>query len=452
MQSVQQGFQRRRRLSLVWASMFALLGIVACGDTAPRYSVFTQQPRQGSGEAIALESADQIHPLWAYQPASGLPDSLTSSAGIVYVSYESNSNAVGVGGNGNTGNITPTVYGGTVSVLDAIDAYTGRRLWRFQAPELPDFGGRPLVANETVYLALTYHVCALNAQSGMVRWCAEVIDRAKDAEYLVDGELAFENGLLLVGAYHTLIAVDATTGKRVWSVQTPMRSSHLVTGNDLVYVSAADGQISAFDASTGQQAWVAMQRPDTTFPNTFAPVPYLDEGTLYVLSGRTLAAYQGKRGDVLWHVSLDGGEQGGELSPPLPVFATVEGTPYLLALERNSSTPNTPISTQLVAYNLQTHRRMWSKQLPGHDGLALALLSDVVYVASATIDRPYPSTSDRHFWLSMMNLHSSQVARQLQDNDSSFQVAQLVGADGRLFVLGHFVDSGDGSRIYALGR
>ncbi len=155
------------------------------------------------------------------------------------------------------------------------------------------------------------------------------------------------------------------------------------------------------------------------------------------------------RGDVLWHVSLDGGERGGEVSPPLPVFANVGGTPYLLALELNDSTP---ISTQLVAYDLQTHQHMWSKQLPGQDGKALALSSDVVYVASATIDHPYPSPSDRHFWLSMIDLRSGQAARQLQNNDSSFQVSQLVGADGLLFVLGHFLDSGVGSRVYALGK
>ncbi|HEX5439424.1 MAG TPA: PQQ-binding-like beta-propeller repeat protein [Ktedonobacterales bacterium] len=449
--------QRRHRLSLVWVSIFALLGLVACGDSGPRYSVFTQQPQQGSGAAIDLQSADQIHPLWAYQPQIGTPESITSAAGVVYLSYLSNGSAlgtVGAGGNGNPGNITPTptVSGGSVSALDAIDAHSGRRLWRFQAPEQPDFGATPLVANETIYIALTYQVCAVNAHSGVARWCAEVIDRAKDEEYIVDGEMAFENGLLFVGAYHTLIAVDAATGTRMWSVQTPMRSSHLVTGNDLVYVSAADGQLSAFDASTGQQVWVATQVPDTPFPNTFAPVPYLDQGTLYVLSGRSLAAYQGRRGDVLWRVSLDGGEHGGEITPPLPVFANVEGTPYLLALERNDSTLISPISTHLVAYNLQTHQQLWSKQLPGQDRQALALSSGVVYVASATIDRKYPSPSDRHFWLSMMDLRSGQVARQLQDNDASFRVSQLVGANGLLFVLGYFLDPGEGSRVYALGR
>jgi outer membrane protein assembly factor BamB len=224
------------------------------------------------------------------------------------------------------------------------------------------------VVNETIYLALTYHVCALNAQSGAVRWCIEVIDRTNEAEYIVDGELAFANDVLFVGAYQTLIAVDATTGKRKWSAQTSMRSSHLAPGDGLIYVSAADGQISAFDTSTGQQMWHATKVPDTPFPNSFAPVPFLDDGTLYVLSGRKLVAYQGGRGDLLWQVSLNGGEHEGELFPPAPVFANVGGTPYMLALELNGSTLITPVTTQLIAYNLHTHQPMWGKQLPGQFG------------------------------------------------------------------------------------
>ena len=439
--------RRRRRLSLVWASIIALLGLVACGDPPPSSSVFAQQPQQGSGEAIDLQSANQIHPLWAYQPDTVISAELTSARGIMYISYDSNVSKVGAGDN--SGNITPTLSGGTVSVLDAVDAPSGRRLWRFQAPELPDVAARPLVVNETIYLALSYHICALNAQNGAVRWCTEVIDRTNDTEYIVDGELTFANGVLFVGAYQTLIAIDGATGKRVWSAQTSMRSGHLAPGDGLVYVSANDGQLSAFDASTGQLVWRATQTP---VPNNWAPVPYLDGGTLYVLSGRKLVAYQGRRGDLLWQVSLDGGEYGGNIASPGPVFANVGGTPYMLAFETDVNHLFNSFSTQLVVYNLQTHQQMWSKQLPGQGGEALALSSDVVYVASATIDRAYPSPSDRHYWLTMMNLRSGQVARQLQNNDSSFRIGQLLGDDGRLFVVGQYEDSGNRSKVYALGR
>jgi hypothetical protein len=90
--------------------------------------------------------------------------------------------------------------------------------------------------------------------------------------------------------------------------------------------------------------------------------------------------------------------------------------------------------------------------LEGQGGQALALSSDVVYVASAAFDRAYASPSQRHFWLTVMDLRSGQVARQLQNNDSSFRIGQLLGDDGRLFVVGQYVDSGNRTKVYALGR
>ena len=124
----------------------------------------------------------------------------------------------------------------------------------------------------------------------------------------------------------------------------------------------------------------------------------------------------------------------------------------MLAFETDVNHLFNSFSTRLVAYNLQTHQQVWSKQLPGQGGEALALSSDVVYVASATIDRAYPSPSQRHYWLTMMDLRSGQAARQLQNNDSSFRISQLLGDDGRLFVVGQYEDSGNRSKVYALGR
>jgi hypothetical protein len=66
----------------------------------------------------------------------------------VYVSYDSDESMLDVVDN--RGNITPTPDMATVSVLDAADAPSGRRLWRCQAPEHPDFGVSPLMVNETI--------------------------------------------------------------------------------------------------------------------------------------------------------------------------------------------------------------------------------------------------------------------------------------------------------------
>ena len=93
---------QRRHLALICAGVMALLGAVACGDPPPSSSIFAQQPKHGSGDAIDLQSANEIHPLWAYQPDIALSTALTSAQGIVYVSYDSNESKVGAGDNPGT--------------------------------------------------------------------------------------------------------------------------------------------------------------------------------------------------------------------------------------------------------------------------------------------------------------------------------------------------------------
>lgn len=441
-------------LSLVCASVVALLGGVACSgaNTNSSFSIFNQRTQQGSGAAITPQTADHIHPLWSYQPGETVFGGITSTRGIVYVRYESNTSIVGNGES--TANFDQTERGGEVSVLDALDSQRGSRVFRFQVPESFDDSAGPLVVEDTVYLALTYHVCALNGQTGKLRWCSAVINRKNDAEYLLDGEMAYENGLLFLGAYHTLIAVDATTGKRVWSAPVLMRSSHLVAGNNLVYVSALGGKLMAFGARSGQQVWHIALPPDAPDPDdpsgNFAPVPLLGDGVLYIFTGKRLMTFQGSSGSLLWQVqvTLDGEYQFEE--PPFPIVENVGGTAYAVALVETAT--NSQIASELVAYNLHTHKQAWRKQLEGAYPQAVGVSSGVVYAASLQSDGPWSPQPRWHFWLSMVDIRSGQLLRQLQNNDSSFRVDQLVGGDGRLYVSGSFPDLGQRRVVYALGN
>lgn len=457
---MQRFLRKCRWLSLVCASVVALLGGVACGGSADTpFSVFNQQPQPGSGAAITPQTANHIHPLWRYQPQDILSGGITSTKGIVYVSYESTTNIVGK--RESMGNFDQTAKGGVVSVLDALDSQSGRRLWRIEVPESFDYATRPLVAEDTVYLALTYHVCALNGQSGKLRWCSAVVDREKDAEYILDGEMAYENGLLFLGAYHTLIAVDVTTGKRMWSAPALMLSSHLVAGNHLVYVSALGGKLSVFDARSGKPLWHTALMPDASDPDdpsgNYAPVPLLGDGVLYLLTGRILAAFQGSSGGLLWQVQvlLDGEYQIEE--PPFPVVENDGGTAYVVVLVETAT--SSQVTTELVAYNLHTHKQAWREHVEGAFPQALEVSSGVVYAASLQSDqRSFLSQNQGkwHFWLSLVDIRSGQVLLQLQNDDSSFRVNQLVGGDGHLYVLGHVVLSpslaiSQTSTVYALG-
>ena len=451
---MQRFLRQCRCLSLVCASVVALLGGVACGgvSTNTPFSIFNQRPHRGSGAAITPQTADHIHPLWSYQPGETVFGGITSTKGIVYVRYASNTSIVGKGES--IANFDQTERGGEVSVLDALDSQRGSRLWRFQAPESFDDAAKPLVVEDTVYLALTYHVCALNGQTGKLRWCSAVINRKNDAEYILDGEMAFEHGLLFLGAYHTLIAVDATTGKRVWSAPVLMRSSHLVAGNNLVYVSALGGKLMAFDAKLGKPVWHIALLPDAYDPDdpsgNFAPVPLLGDGVLSILTGRMLVAFQGSSGGLLWQVqvTLDGEYQLEE--PPFPMVEHVGGTAYVVALVQTAR--SSQLTSELVAYNLHTHKQAWREQVEGAFPQAVGVSSGVVYAASLQSDGSWSPQPRWHFWLSMVDIRSGQVLRQLQNNDSSFRVDQLVGGDGRLYVSGYFPDFGRRRMVYALGN
>ncbi len=150
-----------RCLFLVCASVVSLLGGVACSGapTGTSFSIFNQRPHQGSGAAITPQRADHIHLLWSYQSGETAFGGITSTKGIVYVRYESNTSIVGKGES--IANFDQTERGGEVSVLDALDSQRGSRLFRFQVPESFDDSAGPLVVEDTVYLALTSHVCAL---------------------------------------------------------------------------------------------------------------------------------------------------------------------------------------------------------------------------------------------------------------------------------------------------
>jgi hypothetical protein len=65
------------------------------------------------------------------------------------------------------------------------------------------------------------------------------------------------------------------------------RDARQPSGDGLVYVCAADGQITAFDATTGQQEWRATRTPT---PNSWAPAPFLDVSGCFWMVGRSTSS------------------------------------------------------------------------------------------------------------------------------------------------------------------
>jgi quinohemoprotein ethanol dehydrogenase len=133
---------------------------------------------------------------------------------------------------------TPLVVDGIMyesaswSVVHAIDARTGKRIWTYD----------PGVKREIGY-----------------KGCCDVVNRG----------VALYKGKVYVGAYDgRLVAIDAATGKLAWEKDTVIDHSHsytitgaprVVKGKVLIGNGGAEygarGYITAYDAETGEQAW-----------------------------------------------------------------------------------------------------------------------------------------------------------------------------------------------------
>ena len=136
--------------------------------------------------------------------------------------------------------VTPLVVDGIMYVTEppstvaALDARTGRRIWRWDA-NVPDtalnIGGPRVnrgvaILDGTVYVnTIDARLVALDAESGVVRWSTVVADN--ELSYWMSGAPLAVDGKIIVGISGAeagirgfLDAYDAETGERVWRTYT----------------------------------------------------------------------------------------------------------------------------------------------------------------------------------------------------------------------------------------
>ncbi|MGO9591103.1 MAG: PQQ-dependent dehydrogenase, methanol/ethanol family [Candidatus Acidiferrales bacterium] len=189
----------------------------------------------------------------------------------------------------NAGNYEATRY----SPLTQIDASNVSRLglaWYYDTDSLPGtLQASPVISNGTLYATLTWGVVfAVDARTGKEkwRWDPQVghqnfptgsmgkpdADKVRTGPSLCCGPgnrgVAVYDGKVYVGTLDArLVALDAETGKVVWSVQTAEKNAdYSITGAPLIVKDkviigngggefAVRGFISAYDAETGKLDW-----------------------------------------------------------------------------------------------------------------------------------------------------------------------------------------------------
>ncbi|MCJ2189103.1 PQQ-dependent dehydrogenase, methanol/ethanol family [Novosphingobium beihaiensis] len=172
-------------------------------------------------------------------------------------------------------------HGGTdleqrFSPLVSVDADNAKSLglaWSFELDTNRGQEATPIVRDGVMYVSTAWsRVYALDAKSGKQLWrydpqvpgeigfraCCDVVNRG----------VAVADGLVLLGALDgRLIAIDAKTGKQVWSVQTTDPAKpYTITGAPRVFDGkvvignggaeyGVRGYVTAYDLKTGKQVW-----------------------------------------------------------------------------------------------------------------------------------------------------------------------------------------------------
>jgi outer membrane protein assembly factor BamB len=233
--------------------------------------------------------------------SNGRLDAFDASTGTARWSYAKDSPNGG----------SPAVANGVVydlseATLYAIDATTGTKLWSTPGLGVPSTSWL-VVANGVVYAASEQGSLAVNATTGAPLWKNDSVG-ADAAPAVANGVVYTTSGSQTVFGPALLSALDATTGKLLWTAPTSYQcnTSSPAVANGVVYVTGSDssfkGMLFAFNATTGAELWSAASAQ-------CGSVPAVANGVVYVGSdeqGR-VAAFNATTGAKLWSAAGGGG-------------------------------------------------------------------------------------------------------------------------------------------------
>jgi outer membrane protein assembly factor BamB len=253
----------------------------------------------------------------------------------------------------------PLVYGGRIFVYDASGTVSslspgGGKAWSVSlAPEgekARTTGGGIAASGNQIYAATGYgELVALDASSGNRIWTFELSAPARSAPTAAAGKI------FVVSATNVLHAVNQADGTEAWQYPgipeiggVVSAASPAVSGNTVV-VPYSSGEVVAFNISTGETSWAdAVIRSTRTLAvsglSDVAASPVIYDGVVYAtgVSGRTIAVRLAS-GERIWEQNL------GSASTP----AVSGNAVFLVDLEDN-----------MIALNRATGEVFWRTALP----------------------------------------------------------------------------------------
>src|SRR5436190_5788017 len=275
------------------------------------------------GRVLAVEArTGQI--VWHRQFAGCVASSPAVGNGVVYLGFMD----------------PPPCRGTAPSFLAALDARTGKTLWRFRSGVIES---PPLLVGGRVYFGSWDHrVYALDAHTGRLEWSLSTGDRVK-------GGVAFARGTIFAGSYDGyLYALDARSGRIHWTAGGGGLGGLYATpavAHGRVFVSSTNGRLYAFSLA-GAELWSVKLGSYVYSPAALAgATAYIGsyDHRLYALSQST--------GRIRW--TFDAG------APISGAPTLLSGLVYFSTCGSCSSYESNPKARRTFALDATTGRLVW---------------------------------------------------------------------------------------------
>lgn len=219
---------------------------------------------------------------------------------------------------------------------------------------------QPVVSGGMIYaMDGDNQVTALDAETGQKRWDTTIKSENKRDKEAFGGGVAVGEGRVYVSSgYGAVVALNAQTGNEVWRRDTtsPMQSAPAIA-DGRVFAITDDNELYVLDSATGDLLWTYQSIAESARLLT-APAPAIvDDIVVAPFASGELVALRVENGRPIWQDVLSRGSQLTPMSslndiPAPPVVSN--GIVYAMSH-----------SGVLVAINLQTGERVWSKPAGG---------------------------------------------------------------------------------------
>jgi outer membrane protein assembly factor BamB len=273
---------------------------------------------------------------------------------------------------------------------------TVQQAWKSSVGKAGRYLFSPVAVGDAVYAAgANGSVAKIDAKTGQDVW------RTKVGTDLSAG-VGSDGTLTAVGALKGGVYVLGADGKVLWKATAPGEIvSPPLVGNGLVIVRTIDGQITAFNAQTGEQKWVYRNRAVPLNLRVSAGMTFAGDAALLAgFPGGSFAAINLQSGDEFWQTPVSYPKGVTEVER----INDVTGAPTLVGAQTCAVT----FQGQIGCFDANSGRPVWMKAFSSSSGLA----QDDVAVAAGddwSVVSAFDATSGKQLWHND-NLKSRQVS------------------------------------------